>query len=131
MFANGSTLLFGTTQTVTELTNITFGGYDADDLDTTTHNNTDRFRTFIKGLVDAGEIGFEGYGNNDDIDILEPIAATTTIYSVTITMPTEGSVTKFECNGYVKNFEVEAPHDDLIGYSGSIKIANKPTYSKV
>lgn len=130
-FANGATLKFGTTKTVTELTMISSPVYDADDLDTTTHNNTDRFRTYIKGLIDAGEIDFEGFGNNADIDILEPLAGTTTEQSVTITVPTDGSVTKFECNGYLKSFEVGAPHDDLIEMNGTIKVSGKPTYSKV
>jgi len=131
MFANGATLKFGSTKTVTELTNITFGGYDADDLDTTTHNSTTKFRTFEKGLTDAGVIDFEGFGDQDDIDILEPLATTTTIQSVTITIPTIPSVTKFEANGFINSFEVGAPHDDLISVSGSIKISGKPTYSKV
>lgn len=131
MFANGATLLFGTTNTVSELTNITFGGYDADDLDTTTHNNTDKFRTFEKGLTDPGGIPFEGLGDQDDIDNIEPLATTTTMQSITITIPTTPSVTKFEANGYINNWEVGAPHDDLISVSGNIKISGKPTYSKV
>lgn len=131
MFANGATMLFGTTNTVSELTNITFGGYDADDLDTTTHNNTTKFRTYEKGLTDPGGIDFEGLGDQTDIDNIEPIATTTTLQSITITIPTTPSVTKFECNGFINNWEVGAPHDDLISCSGTVKISGKPTYSKV
>lgn len=131
MFGNGGTLKFGTTQTVSELTNITGPGYAADSLDNTTHDNNDRFRTFIKGLIDAGAFSVEGLLKNENFDILEGIAATTTIQSVTVTMPTEPSVSQFEVNGFIENLELSDPFDDLMEFSCDIKISGKPTYSKI
>jgi hypothetical protein len=130
MFGNGATFIIGGS-TLSEFTNISSPGYTSDDLDTTTHSSTDYFKTYIKGLMDAGEIPFSGYGNNADIDILEPLAATRTLQSITITIPTTPSATKFEVDGYVKAFKCEAPHDGLIPYEGTIKVSGKPIYTKV
>lgn len=130
MFGNGATLTVGSTAAAS-LLNITFGGYDADDLDTTNHDNTDRFRTFIKGMTDAGEVGVEGLGNSATVAAYVGYAETTTLQSITVQMPTTPSASKFECNGYVKGFNIEGPSDDLIAVNFTIKIANKPTFSLV
>jgi hypothetical protein len=131
MFGNGTTLTIGTTQTASSLLSVSFGGYDADDLDTTTHDSTDHFRTFIKGLTDAGEIGVEALGDSDVVSEYAAMAATRTIYSATVNFPTTPSSSKFECNAYVKGFNIEGPSDDLIAVSFTLKIANKPTFSLV
>jgi hypothetical protein len=128
---NGCTLLIGTTNTVSEITFVTSPGYEGDTLDTTTHNNSNRFRTFIKGLIDAGTIDFDGLASSTNVGMLEGFAATTTTYSVTVTMPTGPSVSKFECNGHFESFKVNGPHDDLLDFSAAIKISGKPTFSKV
>ncbi len=128
---NGCTLKIGTTSTVSEITFVTSPGYEADSLDRTTHNNTTRFRNFVKGLIDAGSIDFDGLADSTSVGMLEGFAATTTIYSVTVTMPTGPSGSKFECNGFFTAFKVNGPHDDLIDFSSAIKIDGKPTFSKV
>jgi len=127
----GATLKFGTTNTISEITNVAGPGYEADELDTTVHSNTSRFREYVKGLIDAGVFDVEGYVNSTDLGALETIAATTTIYSVTVTMPTLPSSSQFACNGFVKSYKLEDPVDDLIAYALSIKISGKPTFSKI
>lgn len=127
----GATLKFGTTNTISEITNVAGPGYEADDLDTTVHSTTTRFRDYVKGLIDAGVFDVEGYVNSTDVGIIETIAATTSLYSVTVTMPTLPSTSQFACNGYVKSYKIEDPVDDLIAYALSIKISGKPTFSKV
>jgi hypothetical protein len=130
MFGNGTTMTVGSTA-CSSMQNVSFGGYDADDLDTTNHESIDHFRTFIKGLTDAGEIGIEALGNSATVAAYVGYAATRTQQSITVQFPTEPSASKFECNGYVKSFSIEGPHDDLIAVSFTIKIANKPTFSLV
>jgi predicted secreted protein len=127
----GATLKFGTTNTISEIINVAGPGYDSDDVETTTHNNTTRFREYIKGLTDAGLLDISGYVTSTELTVLESMAATTTIYSVTVTMPTGPSVSKFEANGFVKSLKLEAPVDDVISYTLGIKITGKPTFTKV
>jgi hypothetical protein len=130
VFANGSTFKLGS-NTVSEITNISGPNFSSDTLDDTTHNNSDKFRTFKKGLTDAGEISIEGYLDYADYNTLEDAASTTSQYTATITMPTSPSVTKWEASVYVTGLEEEAPFDGLLGFSATMKVTGKPTLSQV
>jgi predicted secreted protein len=126
VFGLGATLVIGST-TVTKLTSIGLPAGSADDLDITTHDNTDRVREFIKGLIDPGEMSLEGiftYAAYTAANDLLYAEGTTT---VTITLPTTPSVTNFACYGYLKSLEGSAPHDDKIDFSATVKISGKPT----
>lgn len=129
-FANGASFLIGTT-TVTELTNISGPNFSADDIDVTTHNSSDYFREFVKGLTDAGEISVEGNMNYTDYNEIYAAATTLSLQSLTINLPTSPSVTQWIANGYIKGFETEAPHDDKIGFSATAKVTGLPVMQKV
>ena len=130
-FGNGATFKVGTTNTVSELTSIGLPKYDSDELETTTHGSTDRFRTYIKGLIDAGEIALEGLMNYAEYAQFESWVSTTSLYSITITVPTTPSVTQFAANGFIKSLESEAPFDDLVKYSAAVRVSGKPTVTKI
>ena len=127
---NGATFLIGTT-TVTELTNISAPNFSSDDIDMTTHNSSDLFREFEKGLTDPGEITIEGNMNYTDYDTVYASAITTSMQSLTINLPTSPSVTQWIANGYIKGFESDVPHDDKIGFSATAKVSGLPTMQKV
>lgn len=129
-FGNGATLNLGG-NTISELTNIGLPGMSADDIDITTHNDADRVRQFIKGLIDPGEIAIEGNMLYTDYANLYASMTTTSLESITVTLPTSPSVTKFEANGYLKGLEGSSPHDEKIDMSGSLKISGKPVLTKV
>lgn len=130
-FGYGGTVLFGTTNTVSELTTITPPNFSADTIDSSTHDMADIFRTFIKGLVDAGEIGLEGFYKQADYLTAYNLLATRTLQSVTIIMPTTPSRTAFYCNGHITALETDDPIDDLIPVTYTIKVSGKPTISKI
>lgn len=118
--------------TVSQLEKIVPPGFEADDIETTTHDNTDGFKTFMKGLTDAGEVEMEGnfdYTNN--YATCYELMATRTLQSVTITLPTSPSVTQFTCNGFMKSLECEDPVDDKISFAGTLKISGKPVITQV
>lgn len=129
-FGFGATLKIGTF-TVSDMVSIGGPGFSADMLDSTTHDNADNFRTFIKGLIDAGELGVDAYYDYDKNGYtVSVLLATTTLQSVTLTIPTTPSKTVFTCNGHVAGYEPNTPIDDLIGMSITIKISGKPALSK-
>jgi predicted secreted protein len=128
-FGNGSTFKLGS-NTITELTGIGLPGMSADDIDITTHNDSDRVRQFIKGLIDPGEIAIEGNVLYTDYANLYASMTTTSLESITITLPTSPSTTTFEANGYLKSLEGNSPHDEKIDMSGSIKISGKPVLTE-
>ena len=129
-FGYGGTLNIGGF-TVSDMTNISGPGFSADMMDSTTHDASDNFRTFVKGLIDAGELSVDAFYDYDKNGYtVSVLLATTTIKSVTFTMPTSPSRTVFTCNGFVSAYEPTDPVDDLIGMSITIKISGKPTISK-
>lgn len=129
-FGNGATFVLGTT-TVSELTNISLPGISADSIDTTTHNNSDKFRTFIKGLSDGGEITIEGNMDYTDYNTMYTAATTTSIYSATVNVPTSPSTTQWIANAFVTALDGDAPHDEKINFSATLKVTGKPFMQKV
>ncbi len=130
LFSQGTQFALGGT-TVAELTNISLPGFNADDIDVTTHNSSDYFREFIKGLTDAGEITLEGYFNYTDYQTLYDGIGTLSLYSATIAVPTTPSETQWLANVYVKSLEGGAPFDDKIDFSATCKITGKPSLTQV
>jgi len=130
-FGFGTTLNIGGF-TVSETTNIGGPGFSADMIDSTTHDSTTIFRTFIKGLIDSGELSVDAFYDYDSNGYtVSALLATTTLQSVTLTLPTTPSKTVFYCNGHVAGYEPAAPHDDLIGMSITVKISGMPVLAKV
>lgn len=129
-FGNGGEFSVGAT-TVSELTSITAPGLSADTIDVTTHNSSTRFREFVKGLIDAGEVAVEGNFNYTDYAVVYGAMATTSLQSITVTVPTSPSNTIFACNGMLTGLEVEDPHDDKVGFSATIKITGQPVLTVV
>ena len=129
-FGNGSTFVLGTSDTVSELISIGLPEMSADDIDITTHNDSDRVREFIKGLIDPGEVAIEGNMSYDEYAILYAAMTTTSLYSLTITLPTSPSTTTFEANCYIKSLGGTSPHDEKIDMSASAKITGKPVLTE-
>lgn len=118
--------------TVSQMTNIGGMGGQADMLDSTVHDSSTRFREFIKGLIESGELSIDAYFDYDsNAYTVSELLATTSLQSVTLTYPTLPSATQFACNGHVSGYESSDPFDDLIGLSITVKISGKPTISKV
>jgi hypothetical protein len=126
----GGTFKIGTT-TITQLNNIVPPGFDSDDIDVTTHDNTDGFRSFIKGMSDAGEIEIEGNFDYTNYSNCYALMTTRTLQTITITMPTQPSTTKFVCTGFVKGLETEDPVDEVIPFTCVVKVSGKPTLTKI
>ena len=128
-FGNGSGFKLGS-NTISELTNISLPNMSADDIDITTHNDTDRIRQLIKGLTDPGEGPIEGNMTYDEYAILYAGMTTTSLYSLTIVLPTTPSITTFAGNCYVKSLDGSSPHDGKIDMSASVKITGKPVLTE-
>lgn len=130
-FGYGGTIKFGTTNTISELTTITPPNFSADTIDSSTHDMSNIFRTFEKGLVDAGDIGLEGFYKQSDYLLIYNLLATRTLQSVTIIMPTTPSRTVFYCNGHVTALETDDPIEDLIPVTYTVKVSGKPVIEKI
>ncbi len=125
MFAHGSKLYYDDTEIV-NLTQIGDLSLEADDIDVSDHDN--RFREYVKGLIEAGEIPFEGHikSVSNAQEIFDALKATDN-KEVKVVIPTDPPYA-FVVQGYVKTFGFGAPHDDKIPMTGAIKCSGEPTF---
>jgi predicted secreted protein len=129
-FANASVFKLGST-TISEVTSISAPNLSADTIDVTTHGSTSRYREFIQGLRDGGEISIEGFYNTASSATIVTQFNTTSAATATIDLPTSPSVTRFTASVICTAFSAEAPVDGAIGYSATFKVTGVPTIGTI
>ncbi len=121
-FAFGTTLTLGTS--VTNLTNISGPSMSADTIDVTDHSSTNRYREFVQGLRDGGEVSVEGnYVYAEAVKVYNAFESNAVQAGVIITFPNGNTIT---FDAVVTSFEPSAPHDDKISYSATLKVTGRP-----
>lgn len=138
IFAQGTLLKIGDGGTPTEnfaaiaeVKSITGPGLTSDALDVTTHDTSDGFREFIQGLKDGGSLDFD---INFVPTIPEHSAASGLLanymdggrHNFQMVFPDE-SETTWTIPGFVQSFSINAPVDDVLTASVSIKVSSRPT----
>ena len=129
-FAHGASLLVGT-DTIAKLTNIPMPEMTSDMLDATSHDSTDKFREFVKGLRDAGEFTVEGrFISEDDISTLWDYYGgenADSSVSITITLPNTAGTT-FTADVYVQSLlPAQGNFEELLEFTATFKVTGKPT----
>ena len=129
-FANGATFKLGTT-TVAEVTSISGPNFTADSLDVTTHGSTNRYREFIQGLRDGGEISIEGNYLTASASLIVTQLNTTSTVTAVVTLPTTPSATAFTATVIATSFSTEAPVDGVIPFTATFKVTGQPTLGTI
>ena len=115
---------------VAELTNIGGPGVKADIIDVTSHDSPDKFREFIAGVKDGGEISIEG--NFIPTDTTGQVAAynrlTDGVQGIFYTF-FPSAVGEWLFNGQVTALENTAAYEDQLGFSATVKVTGKPILS--
>jgi predicted secreted protein len=131
---------FGTTITIDgvpigELSNIGGPSMSGDSIDVSSHKSADgagdRFREFLAGLKDAGEITMEGNWIPTDAgqeDLLDAYMASTTNAYV-IAWPVVAPGYGVTVDAFVTRFEITGPHDGKLGFSATVKIDGAPLFA--
>lgn len=117
--------------TIADVKDISGPGFTLDTKETTTHSSSGGWREFAPGLKDGGEVTM-------DINF-QPTNAThsystglvkdfnnRTLRNFRIVFPDAGTTT-WTFAAYVTNFEPNAPVDDFLGASVTLKISGAPT----
>lgn len=128
---------FGTTfswngQSVAALSAINGIEVSIDTVDVTTHDSPDAYREFIAGLLDAGEVGLEGY--YEPTDSTGQYAMMTdmnarAVRQCVITFPSSTGTT-WTFNGLITNLKIgDNPVDGAIPFAATIKVSGKPTFA--
>jgi len=122
--------------TIGNVTTITGPGQARDPIDISTMDSTSKFREFIPGMSDAGEItcelNYDGSAAGTANELLKGtycgMMSTVTDLDWTITLP---DTSKYSCNGFVTGLGHAIPFDDKVTQSLTIKLSGVPTYTDV
>ena len=124
----GAKLVIDSTEaasTITELTNIGEITMSADDIDVS--SLADRFKQYVKGLIEPGEAAFTGnYDVDDGPKLLAHLASAGTTQTQQIVVPGHFKMT---FPGYLKGFGFGIPYDGKVSMSGTLKISGLATLS--
>lgn len=128
---------YGTTfswnsQTVAGLTTINGIELSVDTVDVTTHQSSDAYKEIIPGLIDPGEVSLEGFFDYTDTTgqqaMLTDLNSRTSRTAV-ITFPSATGTT-WTFTGYITALKIgDAPVDDAIPFTATIKPTGKPTFA--
>lgn len=115
-----------------QIHNIGGPGVSRNPIDVTTHDSTDQWMEFIKGLKDGGELTFDitydpALGSHDaSTGLLSDFDEDTVIPNWRVTFPDAGT-TQWAFPGFLTGFEPGMPIDNKLAASVSVKISGKPT----
>lgn len=131
--ALGTTLSIGVTTPVPVAGLTSIGGLElsADTIDATTLDSVGGYREFVAGFKDAGEVSLEGYlksATGDGQKELYDLFESGDTEDFTIDFPNGA---KWEFKGVVTGFTTGASLEDLLSFSGTIKVSGKPIFTTV
>jgi predicted secreted protein len=114
---------------ISSLTGITGLELSADDVDVSAHDSTDNFREYVQGMRDGGEVTLEGNYVSDNAQYgLYSLFQAGTVVAMTIEFP--DNLGSWSFNGYVKGVSNDAPYDEKLAFSATIKVTGKPTLTQ-
>ena len=107
-------------------TNISGPGLSRDTYDVTTHQSPERWREFIGGLKDGGEVSVDVNYDPADHDTLVDDLDDTNARNYELAFP-DPDETVWEFKAILTGVEPSAPHDDKLTASLTFKLTGKPT----
>lgn len=128
---HGTALAGATTGTVGNIINVALPGRTRDWIDMSTMDSTDKFREFLAGMADEGEIALEVNYDGSDAGIANSLntnfqAATQEVW--TITFP---DTSTFACSGGISSLGVAVDFEGKITQPITIKLSGKATFTDV
>lgn len=109
---------------IAELTDVTVGGVDVNFIETTAHDSSGGWKTFLGGLTDPGTIDLTGNYKFTDAGQAALISGRGTSVAVNITFSDATNVT---CNAIIGGYNVSNPQDDKVEFTCSLKITGAIT----
>ena len=129
-----STTNFTASTTIGNISTIGIGDETWDTIDISTMDSSDKYREFIQGMADAGEITLEmnydgaASGTANDINTLK--TNTSNSFKITINDHTTAtSKSNIIGNCFFSSIGMAIPFDDKITQSITMKISGKPTFT--
>lgn len=119
----------GTYIPVGNITALSPPGISRETIDVTAHDSEDGWMEFLGGLKDGGEVSFEvNYDPAKHDDLLADLHAQAISWRVTFPDP---AATEWTVNAILTGFEPDAPYDDKLSASITLKVTGKPAFEGV
>lgn len=116
---------------IANILSITPPNQQRDALETTKHNDSHRFRTFIPGLVDPGEVSLNvAYDPADATHEFQSELGSATVASYRITFPTTPANT-LTFDAFLTSFEPTGEVDGLLTANVTYKVSGQPVLAAV
>lgn len=114
--------------TIAEATNISGPELERETIDVTSHDSPNRFKEWVGGLVDGGEVTFEVNWDPADhaslkLDFADPLPRQ---YRILLPTPPGGNWT---FSGFITGMGHEYPHDDKMSADFTFKISGDPVFT--
>lgn len=110
---------------IASLTSITGVELSADEIDVTAHDSPDGYREYAQGLRDSGSVAIEGNFTGDTShEALKTLFDSGDTVAMSITFP--GTLGNWTFNGFITGFSTDAPMEDKLTFSATIKVTGKP-----
>jgi predicted secreted protein len=120
----------GTYIAIGNVTSLSPPGISRETLDVTAHDSPDGWMEFLGGLKDGGEVSFDvNYDPAKHDDLLADFQADDPV-NWKVTFP-DTAATEWTFPGILTGFEPDAPYDDKLAASLTLKVAGKPTIDGV
>lgn len=117
---------------IAQVTNISGPGLSADAIDVTSHDSTSGYREFLQGLKDGGEISLDlnfdpVLATHDKVSggVLDDFNTGTAVSWYLVF--TDAATSTWNFSGITTGFELEAPMDDKLAATVTIKVTGVPT----
>lgn len=118
---------------IAQIRDLSLPSFSREEIDTS-HRDQNFWRTFAKGMKDAGEIGFDimfdpqlaSHGTASASGLLADFANDgTALPNWKIVFP---DTTEWTCLGFVSGFDGDSPQDDALTADLSIKLSGEPSF---
>ena len=126
LHTHGITLSGGTSGTIGKITSLSTSGISRDSIDTSSCDSSDKWRTFVSGMIDAGEIS--GTIRFDKAEINRVVGAMTAVTETwTITLPDTSTLA---CSGFMTSgFAMTGEFENDITSDFTLKLTGNPTFT--
>ncbi len=130
---HGTTLTGGTAGLIGNIISMSGPNQTRDSIDISTMDSANKWREFIPGMLDAGEMTFEinydGVSEQTANDLNTALADATPETWTIVFAGSAATYGQWACSGFVTALGFGSPFDDKLTQSVTIKFTGEPTYT--
>ena len=128
---HGTTLAGGTAGTIGNIINLAIAGQTRDPIDKSTMDSINKFREFLAGMADGGEITITANYDGSAAGIANSLNTAYQLGAAETWTITLSDTSTWASSGFITNLGMPIPFDDKITQDITIKCTGVPTFTEV